>query len=301
MNRGKVRDFNQIFLLSFIVLTLKLTYMSIDAFLPIILLSKYTIIEYTIFRNIKDIIGVLLSASIIVAGYWFGKKADLANHYMDFIRAMVYSWILAELLAGVGWVLTDSMFRTFFEAALANGLRGYIYFTPLFSGITLGWLVKERFTVKPVWSEDVLRYVLIYQGALLARSVIGVYLSKTLLYSSHQPVAVYGLYSTVLSLILLPVSLWFLWKMFEAGKQVELGAVYGSILYTLWALSVAGGIIGSIARMVILSQLDAWDLLLVIGKGVLGDSIGVFGNAFAVLCFGYLNSRKVNTETMDRI
>jgi len=269
-----------------------------NAFLPIIIMSRYSIAVVSVFRNIIDIISVIISVGIIVAGYRFGKKKDMANHYMDYTRAMVYSWILVELLAGVGWVLTDSMFRAFFEVALANGLRGYIYLTPLFSGITLGWLVEDRFRIQPVWSEEIFRYVLLYQGALLTQSVIMAYLAKTMLYSNPQTAA-YGLYSLILSLVLLPVSLWFIWKIFEAGKRVELRAVYGSILFTLWAPQVAEGIIGSIARAVILNQIDVWDLLLVIGRGLLGDSIGVFGNAFAVLCFGYLHSRKVNNEIVD--
>jgi hypothetical protein len=38
---------------------------------------------YEFYMNILGIFGIILSASVIVAGYWFGKKADMANHYKD--------------------------------------------------------------------------------------------------------------------------------------------------------------------------------------------------------------------------
>lgn len=299
MNREKVRGFNQLFLLSFIAVVLKLAYVCSNAFTPIFL-HYYTIIEYTDIRKIIDIIGIILSGGIIVAGYRFGKKADVANHYRDYIRGMVYSWILVELIAVAGWFPTDGISKSFISLAITNGLNGYTYLMPFFSGITLGWLIKDRFTIKPVWSDAVLRYVLIYQGAVMVQSLIRVYLMKTMLYSSRQ-LTTYGFYTMILSFALIPVTLWFLWKMYETGKQVELGTEYGCILFTLWVPRVAVRIIRLLAETLLIGQRSISELLYLMFEDTLGASVAVFGNAFAIICFGYIHSRYMNIEMLNRI
>jgi len=265
--------------------------MSLNSFLPILL--NYNNRDYTFYRNILDIFGVILSGGIVAAGYWFGKKADMANHYRDYIRGMVYSWVLAELIVVVGWFLTVDFPKSVFEVAFITGLRGYAFLVPFFSGITLGWLVEEKFTVQPVWSRDILRYVLLIQGAILVQSLIRVFLSKTMLYSGGSVVR-FGFYMTILSLSLLPFNLWFLWKMYETGKKVELRGVYGSILFTLWAPRVIVRIIGSVAEMVVIGQMSVVDWLLYLGENLVGVTIGVFGTAFALLCFGYMHVEMLN-------
>ena len=300
LNSEKVRGFNQLFLLSFIVMVLKLAYMSANPFFFPMLLRYYTIVEYTVIRNIIDVIGIILSAIIIVAGYWFGKRADMANHYRDYIRGMVYSWVLVEILVAAGWFLTDDLLKSFFEVATMNGLGGYSYLVPLFSGITLGWLVEEKFTVQPVWSNDILRYVLVYQVAVMVQSLIRVYLSKTMLFTSHQ-LSTFGFYTMILSFALLPVSLWFLWQMYETGKRVELRAEYGCILFTLWGPRVAVRIIRLLAEMLVIGQMSVAELLYLGFEDILGVSVGVFGNAFAILCFGYIHSKYMNVELLNRL
>ncbi len=299
MNREENSGFAQVFILSFIIVALKLIYMSVNPFLPIIL-NYITIKDYTFYRNILDIFGIMLSGGIIAAGYWFGKKADMVNHYKDYIRGMVYSWILIELIVGVGWFLTEDFAKSVFEVAFVTGLGGYSFLVPFFSGIALGWLVEEKFTVRPVWSNDILRYVLIFQGAVLVQSLIRVYLSKTMLYSGSPPAA-YGLSIEVLSFTLIPFSLWFLWKMFETGKRVELRVEYGSILFTLWAPQLIVSIIGLVANMVVIGQMSGVDWLFNMGKDLVGVTIGVFGNAFALLCFGCIHSRYMHVEMLNKI
>lgn len=296
LRRDTASGFKLLFLMSFSMVTLRILALSLIAFIPVFMSYNG---DYRFYRNILQLFGTILSVVTVAAGYWYGKKADVAEYYRDYIRVMAYGWILSELLMGVGWFLSEDIVRYVFEVALMRGLSGYSFVLPMFSGIVLGWLIEDKFSVSRVWSQDILRYVLVYQGAVLIQSLISVYLSHTL--QAGASPARFGFYITALSFALTPLRLWFLWKMYQTGKQVELGVVYGSILFTLWTPRAIVMIIGSVLEMLFLSQMSAFDWLFNLAENIVGVTIGVFGSAFALLCFGYIHSRYMHVEMLKNI
>ena len=295
LRRDTASGFKLLFLMSFTIVTLRILALSLIVFTPVLMSYNG---DYRFYRNILQIFGYILSAVTVAAGYWYGKKADMENHYRDYIRIMAYGWIISELLMGVGWFLSDDIVRYVFEVALLRGLSGYSFLLPMFSGMILGWLIDERFSVSRVWSQDILRYVLVYQGAVLVQSLIRVYLAQTI-QAGASPARI-GFYITTLSFALIPFSLWFLWKMYQTGKNVELGAVYGSVLFTLWAPRLIFSVINSTLEMILLSQMSAVDWLLNLGEHLVSVSIGVFGSGFAVICFGYIHSRYTHSGIPEK-
>ncbi len=256
--------------------------------------------SYEFFKRIFSLFSLIISTLVIVSGFWFGRRVDLSRNYRKYLDSLLIGWVLAEIIIGGLWFFTkDDISRSVYQIAASRGLSGYSILAPLFSGITLGWLVKERPTVRTEWNREVLRYVVIYQGIVLLRSLVSSYLSKTLLYSGRS-IQTYGLYSWVSSLVLIPVSLWYMWKMFGIGKKVELGTEYGRILFTLWVPRVVVIAIISVANMIV-NQTTVVDWLIYLIEDIIWSPLSVFRTPFALLCFGYIHSRYMFVEKLEKI
>ncbi|MCW4013486.1 MAG: hypothetical protein NWF07_10920 [Candidatus Bathyarchaeota archaeon] len=255
--------------------------------------------SYDFFRNIFSLFSFIISILVVVSGFWFGRRVDLSRNYRKFLNGLGVSWVLAIVFLGCLWFFTEDMTRAVYEISVMRALTGYSYLAPLFSGITLGWLVKERPTIKTEWNRDILRYVVFYQGALLVRALISNYIAMVYLYRGRN-IELYGLFSWTSSLVLVPINLWYLWKMFETGKTVELDNEYGSILFTLWVPRVIVSVLISVTNMV-MHQTPIIDMLINSVEDIIVTSISVFGVAFAVLCLGYIHSRYMFVEELERI
>ena len=256
--------------------------------------------SYDFFKKIFSLFSLITSTLVVVSGFWFGRRVDLSRNYRKYLNGLLAGWVLAIVFLGGLWVFTDyGVFHAIYETSLVHGISGYSYLAPLFSGITLGWLVKERPIIRTEWNREVLRYVGIYQGVVLLTSLVNSYVSKTLLYSGRS-VQAYGLYSWVSSLVLIPVNLWYMWKMFEVGKKIELGTEYGRVLFTLWVPRVVVIVITSVANM-ILTQTTVVDWLSYLIEDIIWSPLSVFRTPFALLCLGYIHSRYRFVEKVEKI
>ena len=276
-------------LLGFVILVLSIVPVSYRGFLFIILNFRDNN-SYEFFKRIFSLFSLIISTLVVVSGFWFGRRVDLSRNYRKYLDSLFIGWVSAEIFIAGLWLITkDDISKSVYQVSVVRGLSGYSFLAPLFSGITLGWIVKERPIIRTEWNRGVLRYVVIYQGVVLLRSLVSSYLSSTLLHSGRS-VQAYGVYIWVSSLVLIPVNLWYLLKMFEIGKKVELDTEYGRVLFTLWVPRVVVIVITSVANMIV-TQTTVVNWLIYLIEDIILSPIKVFRTPFALLCLGYIHSR----------
>lgn len=290
------RDKILLVLLGFVFLVILLVTRGYSSFLFIILRDRDS---YDFYKRILELFNWIISVTVIVSGFWFGRRVDLSKNYRKYLNGLLISWVISAMFLGILWFFTEDITQAVYQIAATSAMGGYNYLAPLFSGITLGWLIKERPKIRTEWNHSVLRYVVVYQGVVLLRSLVASYLAMVFMYSGRNTSA-YSSYSFVLSLVLIPVNLWYLWKMFVVGKEVELDQDYGSILFTLWVPQVVVSVLISVTNMLI-HQTAIVDLLINSVEDIIGVSIRVFGVPFALLCLGYIHSRYMFVEKLERI
>ncbi|MCB2172462.1 hypothetical protein KQH65_06980 [archaeon] len=299
MRWDEKRLFNTLFVLSFMVIAARLLLMGSTAFLRIILLS-YSQENYELYRNLLRIITSVIKVWAIASGYWIGKKTDLSHQYRGLLTRMGYSWVLAFIVSGIGWYLTEGIPQAMFQAACMQSITGYKFLAPVFSGLVLGWLIEDRFTISPVLSKDILNIVLVYRGVALVSTLVGSYLTYMRIQTGYTSKYI-GVYMMVLSYVLIPVSYWFLWKMYRSGIEIELKSKYGSILYTLGVTQLVIRVIGLLSNMLATGQVNALDFVPELIWDIVGVSTSVFETGFALLCLGYIHSRYRFVEKLERI
>jgi hypothetical protein len=273
--------------------------MGTTAFLRLILLN-YNQENYELYKNLLKIITTLIEVGAIASGYWLGKKTNLPHQYRGLINRMGYSWILAFIVAGIGWYLSEDIPQAMFQVAWMQSITGYKYLAPVFSGLVLGWVVEDRFRITPVLSKDILNIVLVYRGVTLVSTLVGSILSYMRLQTGYTSKYI-GVYMLTLSYILVPVAVWFLWKMYKSGSIIELKSMYGSILYTLGITHIVIRVIGLLANMLATGQLNVLDFTFEVIWDIVGISTSIFETGFALLCFGYIHSRYRFVEKLEKI
>lgn len=299
MSWNEKKLFNTVFVLSFTVIAARQLLMGSTSFLRLILLS-YSQENYELYKKLLKIITTLVEVGAIASGYWLGKKTDLPHQYRGLINRMGYSWVLAFIVSGIGWYLSDDITQAMFQVAWMQSITGYKFLAPVFSGLVLGWIVEDRFRITPVLSKDILNIVLVYRGVALASTLVGSFLSYMKLQTGYTSKYM-GVYMLALSYVLVPVGVWFLWKMYKSGKEIELKSMYGSILYTLGATHLFIRVIGLLANMLATGQLNILDFTFEVIWDIVGISTGVFETGFALLCFGYIHTRYRFVEKLENI
>ena len=289
------RDQRFLVLLGFVLLVLTFVPRGYSPFLRIILTFRNNE-SYELFKLLFDIFDIIISITVIVSGYMFGRRVDLSRNYRKYINCLLISWVLAAVFFGVLYFFTEDMTKAVYQNTLIQSTTGYNVLAPFFSGMTLGWLVKDRPSIQTTWNKSILNYVLILQGVNLVISMGSSYFQKVFLYSGRS-IAAYGLYSQVSSFAYFLVSLWFMWKMYQAGKTVELDREYGSILFTLWAPRVAVLVIQSLIIWYV-QQYSRVDWFFHLAERILLSPIRAFGLHFALLCLGYIHSRYMFVEKL---
>jgi hypothetical protein len=283
------RLFNTVFMLSFTVIAARLLLMGSTSFLRIILIS-YSQENYELYRNLLRIITAVVEAGAIASGYWLGKKTDLPHQYRGLLTRMGYSWVLAFIVSGIGWYLSEDIPKAMFQVACMQSITGYKFLAPVFSSIVLGWLIEDRFRISPVLSKDILNIVLLYRGVSLVSTLVGSYLTYMRIQTGYTSKYI-GVYMTALSYVLIPVGYWFLWKMYRSGIEIELKSEYGSILYTLGVTQIVIRVIGLLSNMLATGQMNILDFVSELIWDIVGVSTSVFETGFALLCLGYIHSR----------
>lgn len=263
----------------------------------IILLDFKDSNSYEMFKKLFNVFHFIISGLLVIAGFWFGRRVNLDKNYRRYINGLAISWALALSFIGILCFFSDDLYRTVYQIAASLGLGGYRYLASLFSGITLGWLVKGRPVISVEWNKDVLRYVSVYQGAVLVRSVGLSYIAAVYLYPGRS-IQAFGLYVQVSSLLLTLVNLWYLWKMYNMGKKVELETEYNDILWTLWVPRLVVILITSLANM-IANQTTFADCLINLVEDIIYSPVNLFETPFALLCFGYIHSRYRFVEKLE--
>jgi hypothetical protein len=289
--------FNTIFVLSFTVIAARLLLMGSTAFLRIILLS-YNQENYELYENLLKIISTIVKVWAIASGYWLGKKTDLPHQYRGLLTRMGYSWVLAFIVSGIGWYLSDDIPQAMFQAAWMQSITGYKFLAPIFSGLVLGWLVEDRFRICRVLSKDILNIVLVYRGVALVSTLVGSYLTYMRIQTGYTSKYI-GVYMMALSYVLIPVSYWFLWKMYRSGVEIELKSEYGSILYTLGVTHLVIRVIGLLSNMLATGQVNILEFIPEFIWDIVSVSTSVFETGFALLCFGYIHSRYRLVEKLE--
>lgn len=292
------RLFNTVFGLSFTVIAVRLLITGINPFLRIILLD-HNLDNYEVYKNLLNSLLTLVKVWAIASSYWLGKKSNLPHQYRGLLTRMGYSWVLAVILSGIGWYLTEDMSQAVFQIAFMYGIAGYKYLAPIFSGLVLGWIVEDRFKINPVFCKEILYSVLVYRGVTLTSTLIGSYLTYMRIHTGYTS-EYRGVYMMGLSNILGLVGVWFLWRMFRSGREIELKSEYGSILFTLGLTHIAIKVVGQVSNMIATSQMSAIDLVYGFVKDIIGISTSIFETGFALLCFGYIHSRYMFVEKMER-
>lgn len=259
-------------------------------------IGNYT--EYYMF--IFDLLGIILSLIAIFVGYRIGRNTDYKSEYEGFIKFIGIGWIASSLVCVPSYLFVDSAWREL-DAIPYVFTVGLNVCAILFSSITLGWIARDGFQIKREWNPVILRPVLVYNGLLLLRPLLQRTISFIRLNNSN-PGAFSSWQMSVIRWSVLPIELWFLVRMLSSGRRIDLKEDYGSVIYTFWVSSVALLTLSELvsiayyyARFQSLSMLSnlPWTYV----RRLIWSTHGILGLPFALLCYGYINSKSNTSPT----
>ncbi len=259
-----------------------------------------------IYGDLIKLIGYGITLLIVRTGYRLGKTTNIENEYMDYVKALGAGWIASLLLLTPSLLSSDETWRQVAQSTLLQStMSGHLTGVKLFSGLVLGWLVDNEFKITRTWYLEIRKPVLVYNGVVLVSTLIRNVLFTVFLGEiGNTNIRSYGVYSTILSLLTYPVWIWYLSQMLSSGRNVDLREDYGSILYTIWVPSVVVMSLIYFSNALITQNvnglMDLLDFMLTYVLKLVESSLGVFGVAFSLLCFGYVHSRYRYSTQLNR-
>ena len=160
--------------------------------------------------------------------------------------------------------------------------------------MTLGTVIRDGIRFKKEWNPVILRPVLVYNGVLLLQSLGQRMKSFILLNSSNRSAPLW--INTVLGLSVYPFWLWYLFRMYSSGRNIELKEDYGSVLYTILVPTLVYLTLSHLGTMIFYYLRDPSLMMLLnlpvaYGLRFVSSTLGILGLPFALLCYGYINSK----------
>jgi len=286
--------FRRVFWISLI--TLSNIYYGLSPFISLLVIKRGVAFDnIALYRDLTTLVGFGVTLATVTAGYRFGKKADIENQYMQYIKDLGAGWIASTILVLPVFLSPDEIWRGAAQGILVrSATSGYETGAIIFSGIVLGRLIDDRFKVSREWNTLIIRPLIAYNGVKFIGDLIRTVLVRySMIYGIS--VSMMGSYSFLIALVTYPIWLWYLRRMLSAGRKINLAEEYGSVLFTIWAISVAKMTLKRISNALLYQSIsglaDLLEFLFDYALNLIGSTVGVFGLAFALICLGYVNTR----------
>ncbi len=284
----------RVFWISLILTTLRNLFYWPKPFLSTYLVAN-GVLNTEYYRYIIDLLGYTISLATIYIGYRIGRNMDIKNEYRFVIKYLGAGWIASSLICVPVYIFSDEVWRSMIITSIL-----YVFTlrlnvgAVLFSSMTLGTVIRDGMRFKKEWNPVILRPVLVYNGVLLLQSLGQRMKSFILLNSSNRSAPLW--INTVLGLIVYPFWLWYLFRMYSSGRNIELKEDYGSVLYTILVPTLVYLTLSHLGTMIFYYLRDPSLMMLLnlpvaYGLRFVSSTLGILGLPFALLCYGYINSK----------
>ncbi len=235
--------------------------------------------------------GYLLTAIALYAGISIGRQNGVETSYHSYIGVLIAGSFVGfvTLLLPQFTPINEDIAMIANMGAVAGMSATLHYPAKLFSGICIGWFLRDRDVARPSIEKRLVRMLALYQGWFIIVTVIRILVYQGIsIETISRPSMMY--YLTMVSWGSTIVGLTYLYCLFKAGKDLDMRMVFENVLFTLFIFSVGG-----IAVRNALDILGGSHTIVTAATSLVGRTIGygfsIFGAGFAITCYGYLRKK----------
>ena len=232
--------------------------------------------------------GYAFTAIAVYVGSQVGRYQDVENRYNSYIGVLIagsffgFVTLLLPQFTPINQDITMMMNR----GSLTGMSVIMQYPAQLFSGICIGWFLRDRTITRPSIEKRLVRLLGLYQGWFTVTALI-----RTLLYMGMvremTPRTDMGYFMAVTSLATNLVGYVYLNYLYQAGKDLDMEVVLEDVLFTLFVFSVGGRAVRNVIDILGGSRTIVSAATSMVRYSI-GYGFSVFGTGFALTCYGYL-------------
>lgn len=232
--------------------------------------------------------GYLLTAIALYAGISIGRQNGVETSYHSYIGAL-----RAGSFVGFVTLLLPQYTQINYDIAIiastgaVAGMSATLHFpAKLFSGICIGWFLRDRDVARPSIEKRLVRMLALNQGWFIIVTVIRILVYRGLsIETISRPSMMY--YMLMVSWGSTIFGLAYLYYLYNAGKDLDMRMAFENVLFTLFIFSVGGIAVRNALDILGGSRTIVSAITSLVGRAI-GYGFSVFGAGFAITCYGYL-------------
>lgn len=259
--------------------------------------------EFTdLHKDLLWIFWVTINLLTITLGFRHGKDAPLPDVYKQYVRYLFYSWLASTLFFGLVFLLLGNEALSYSGVAINAITIGYRIPVIMFSSTVLGWLAKDGITLNRVLNKTIMKPVILYNIIHLLRLILNRYIA-------YQRISVGG-YSIAWTVnltnwVVKPIWVWYIYALYNRGRNMDLKNEYGEVLYTFWVTTMALSLLTYLANVLFyyfrsgIQGLSALPVAYL--PKVIAPTLNILSLPFAVLCYAYFESKYRNRGFLQKV